>query len=47
MERSEADFTVGNLYIFANISIGTAFLLQGLSNDSKNGTKTSIGSDAA
>ena len=47
MERSEADFTVGNLYILANISKGTAFLLQGLSNDSKNGTKTSIGSDAA
>ena len=47
MERSEADFTVGNLCIFANISKGTAFLLQGLSNDSKNGTKTSIGSDAA
>ena len=47
MERSEADFTVGNLYFFANISKGTAFLLQGLSNDSKNGTKTSIGSDAA
>lgn len=47
MERSEADFTVGNLYIFANISKGTAFLLQGLSNDSENGTKTSIGSDAA
>lgn len=27
MERSEADFTVGNLYIFVNISKGTAFLI--------------------
>ena len=35
------------IIIFANISKGTAFLLQGLSNDSKNGTKTSIGSEAA
>jgi len=38
MERSEADFKVGNLNIFANISKGTAFLLQGLTNDSKNET---------
>ena len=47
MERSEADFTVGNFYIFANISKGTAFLLQGLTNDSKDETKTYIGSDEA
>ena len=30
MERNETDFTVGNLYIFANISKGTDFLLRGL-----------------
>ena len=34
MERSKADFTVGNIYIFfTNISEGTAFLLQGLKNN--------------
>ena len=47
MERSETDFTVGNLYIFANIWKGTDFLLRGLTNDSKNETKTYIGSDEA
>ena len=47
MERSEADFTVGNLYIFANIAKGTACLLQGLTNDSKNETKGYVGSDEA
>lgn len=47
MERTEADFTVGNLYILANIWKGTAFLLQGLTNDSKNETKSYIGSDEA
>ena len=36
MERSEADFKVGNLYIFANISKGTTFLLQSFTNDSRN-----------
>ena len=29
MERSEADFTVGNLYIFANISKGTGLSSSG------------------
>ena len=47
MERSETDFTVGNLYIFANISKGTDFLLRGLTIDSKNETKRYIGSEEA
>ena len=34
-KRSKVDFTVGNVYIFNNISEGTAFLLQGLTYNEK------------
>ena len=34
-KRSKVDFTVRNVYLFNNISEGTAFLLQGLTYNEK------------